>query len=444
MSLEFRDNKKSYIENFSKFQNNFFNDEPKWLIDIKEEAIKSFSDLGFPTPMDEDWRFTNLAPIYKNNFQLSEDKKTDITKDDINKYSFNSLNCTQLVFVNGKFIKEFSNLDELPKNVIVENIRSSLKNGTSKLLENHLAKYASIENDAFIALNTAYFEDGVFVYVPKSTVLEDPIHVLYISTDKDSQSFLNPRNLVVVEDNSEFKIVEHYVSTTENVYFSNVVTEIVVGENSNVEHYMLELESKKAFNISTLRVEQARSSNIASHSILLGGAIVRNNVHPVLKGEGCNSLINGLFLSNNRQHMDNFMMVEHASPYCDSRQLYNGILDGRSRGVFHGRIIVHKGAIKTDAKQTNRNLLLSDTAQIDTKPQLEIYNDDVKCTHGATIGQMDENALFYLRSRGIPLNEAQAIMLQAFTFETLETMSIQQIKEDLSNMIVDWFENRKS
>ena len=183
-------------------------------------------------------------------------------------------------------------------------------------------------------------------------------------------------------------------------------------------------------------------SNIASHSVLYGGAIVRNNVHPVLAGEGCNSDIYGLFISEGRQHMDNFMRVEHASPHCDSRQFYNGVLDGRSKGVFHGRILVHEGAEKTDAKQTNRNLLLSDTAQIDTKPQLEIYNDDVKCTHGATIGQMDEEALFYLCSRGIPMRKAKIIMLRALTNETLEHMSIDAVRKTLENVVMDWFERR--
>ena len=442
MSVEFSEKASSYVDNFKKFQEEFFSKDIKWITELKEGAISSFSRLGFPTPRDEDWRFTNLAPIYKNSFQLNDNGHKKLPDKFINKFSFKSLDCIQLVFINGHYSKEFSNLEEITEGVVVGNIASMLEGENSELIKEHLAKYATYESDAFTALNTAYFEDGVFIYVPKSTVLNKPVHVLYVSTDLGFQSFLNPRNLIVVEENSELKIVEHYVSDSDVVYFSNVVTEIVIGENSNVEHYMLELESKKAFNISTLRVQQARSSNINSHSILVGGAIVRNNVHPVLNGEGCNSLINGLFISNNRQHMDNFMMVEHASPHCDSRQLYNGILDGRSRGVFHGRIVVHEGAVKTDAKQTNRNLLLSDTAQIDTKPQLEIYNDDVKCTHGATIGQMDENALFYLRSRGVSLKEAQAMMLQAFTFETLESMTIEPIKDALSKLIIDWFDSR--
>jgi Fe-S cluster assembly protein SufD len=210
---------------------------------------------------------------------------------------------------------------------------------------------------------------------------------------------------------------------------SNAVTELVAGGNSSVIHTMIEREHLQTYNLSTLRIEQARSASVTSHSLLLGGALVRNNVHPVLAGEGGECIINGLFIGDGRQHLDNFMLVEHASPHCSSRQFYNGILDGRSHGVFHGRIIVHKDAQKTDAKQTNRNLLLSDDAQIDTKPQLEIYADDVKCTHGATIGQIDNDALFYLRARGISEIDARRLLMQAFAGECLERMKAGAVRD---------------
>src|SRR6201998_2061505 len=209
-----------------------------------------------------------------------------------------------------------------------------------------------------------------------------------------------PRNLIVAENATEASIVEDYVSLGSGVFFSNVVTELVAGEDAVISHYLMERDDRQAYNVSTLRTQQARSANVSSHSVLLGGGLVRNNVHPVLAGEGSEGLINGLFIGNGHQHMDNYMLVEHASPHCGSRQFYNGILDGHAHGVSVGRILVYIAAQDTDAKQTNRNLLLSDDAQIDTKPQLEIYADDVKCTHGATIGQIEENALFYLRSRG--------------------------------------------
>ena len=306
----------------------------------------------------------------------------------------------------------------------------------------HLAGYADYEKDAFVSLNTSYFQDGVFVHVPDGAVLQKPVHVLHITTGDAGSLFLNPRNLLIVGKSAQARVVEHYAALSDDVYFSNAVTEIVCAENSNVEHYRLEFASSKSFNFLTLRVNQKRDSNVASHSILRGGAIVRNTVHPVLAGEGSNCDIYGLYVSEGRQHMDNFMRVEHASPRCDSRQFYNGVLDGRSRGVFHGRIIVHEGAEKTDAKQTNRNLLLSDSARIDTKPQLEIYNDDVKCTHGATIGQMDEEALFYLRSRGVSERNARMMMLRAFTGQTLENMSLGPVRESMETAVSRWFEKR--
>lgn len=439
MAIVFNNKIESYVKGLPEFQQNYFKEAPKWLGNLKKEAIESFSNLGFPTLSDEDWRFTNLAPISRNTFQIAENGISAIGKDTVDEYSIPELDCYRLVFVNGRFVSGLSEIDSIEDGIIIKSLKDAVTS-ESDLVEKHLAKYADFKKEAFTSLNTAFFEDGAFVYVAKSKVVDKPVYILNISTNKETQTLVSPRNLFVLEDNAEVKVVEHYVSAGDNVYFSNVVTEFALGENANAEHYLLELESKKAFNISTLRVQQSRSSNIKSHSILMGGSIVRNNVHPVLNGEGCNSDIFGLYLSNDRQHMDNFMRVEHASPHCDSRQFYNGILDDRSRGVFHGRIVVHEGAMLTDAKQTNRNLLLSDTAQIDTKPQLEIYNHDVKCTHGATIGQMDEDALFYLKSRGVPNKEARAIMLQAFTKETLENMSLEPVRQKVENMIGAWFE----
>jgi Fe-S cluster assembly protein SufD len=325
----------------------------------------------------------------------------------------------------------------LPEGVRVESLAQGIAHD-GKSLESHLGHYLNIERDAFAALNTAFIEDGAYVYLPRRTVLEAPIYFLFISIPTQHPEMTNPRNLIVAEDATEASIVEDYVSLGSGISFSNVVTELVAGENAVISHYLLEREDRQAFNVSTLRTQQGRSANVSSHSVLLGGGLVRNNVHPVLAGEGGECLINGLFIGNGRQHMDNYMLVEHASPHCSSRQFYNGILDGHSHGVFHGRIIVHKDAQKTDAKQTNRNLLLSDDAQIDTKPQLEIYADDVKCTHGATIGQVEENALFYLRSRGIDEASARSLLLLAFANECLDRMKCLPVREYLQDLVQGW------
>ena len=441
MAIVFDGTRKSYIESLSEFLDSGREDAPEWVTDLRREAISGFGELGFPTLSDEEWRFTNLEALRRGSFSIAENGISEVSGKTVDSYGFPGLDCLRLVFVNGRFASSLSDGGDVGEGIVVKSLSEAIREN-GDLVRKHFAKYADYEKDAFISLNTSYFEDGAFVYVPDRTVFEKPVHVLHVSTDESRPLFINPRNLIIVGESSDAKVIEHYVSLSQSVYFSNVVTEVVCGEDANLEHYRLEFESQKAFNFSTLRVNQQRNSNIASHSILYGGAIVRNNVHPVLAGEGCNSDIYGLFISEGRQHMDNFMRVEHASPHCDSRQFYNGVLDGRSKGVFHGRILVHEGAEKTDAKQTNRNLLLSDTAQIDTKPQLEIYNDDVKCTHGATIGQMDEEALFYLCSRGIPMRKAKIIMLRAFTNETLEHMSIDSVREALENVVMDWFERR--
>ncbi len=441
MAIIFDGTRESYVEGLSEFLGSGQEDTPGWVADLRREAISGFGELGFPTLSDEEWRFTNLEALRRGSFSIAEDGISDVSKKTVNSYGFSGLDCLRLVFVNGRFASSLSDAGDAGEGIVVKALSEAIRED-GDLVKGHLAKYADYEKDAFISLNTSYFEDGVFVYVPDRTVLEKPVHVLHVSTDEGRPLFINPRNLIIIGQSSDAKVIEHYVSLSQSVYFSNVVTEVVCGEDANLEHYRLEFESRKAFNFSTLRVNQQKNSNITSHSILYGGAIVRNNVHPVLAGEGCNSDIYGLFMSEGRQHMDNFMRVEHASPHCDSRQFYNGVLDGRSKGVFHGRILVHEGAEKTDAKQTNRNLLLSDTAQIDTKPQLEIYNDDVKCTHGATIGQMDEEALFYLCSRGVSMRKAKIIMLRAFTNETLEHMSIDSVKETLENTVMKWFEQR--
>jgi Fe-S cluster assembly protein SufD len=323
----------------------------------------------------------------------------------------------------------------MPKDVAIASLAAQLKNDPARV-EQHLGRYLNIERDAFAALNTAFIEDGVYIHVPPGVVVETPIYVLYVTVPGSTPTMNHPRNLIVAGENSQVTVVEDYISLGEGVTFSNTATEIVAGDNANVSHYMIVREGEQAYNFSTLRIQQGRHANVATHSLLLSGALVRNNVHPVLAGEGSECLINGLFMANGRQHMDNYMLVEHASPHCDSRQFYNGILNGQSHGVFHGRIIVHKDAQKTDAKQTNRNLLLSDDAQIDTRPQLEIYADDVKCTHGATIGQVDENALFYLRSRGLSEAAARHVLLLAFANQCLDRMNSTQVRDHLEKLVV--------
>jgi Fe-S cluster assembly protein SufD len=405
-----------------------------WLKSLRQEGFARFSETGFPTTHVEDWRFTNISPISQTPFEMAP--RTRIDASEVEKLGLSGFQCL-LVFVNGRYSAELSRIPNLGQSVKISSLAQQISTD-SAAVEKHLGQYLNFQRDSFAALNTAFIEDGVYVHVSKNTVARTPVYVLYVSAPGSAPAMDHPRNLIVVDENSEATVVEDYVSLGDGAAFSNAVTELVAGPNAIVSHYMVVREAASTYNVSTLRIQQERSSNVATHSLLLSGAILRNNVHPVLAGEGAECLINGLFMVNSGQHMDNYMLVEHAAPHCSSRQFYNGVLNGRGHGVFHGRIIVHKDAQKTDAKQTNRNLLLSDDAQIDTKPQLEIYADDVKCTHGATIGQVEENALFYLRSRGLDEAAAKHLLLLAFANECLDRMTSVQMRAYIEALVMSW------
>ena len=421
----------TYLTTFAGFAKAAAGHDLAWLRKLREDAFARFCEAGFPTTHDEDWRFTNVSPIAKAAWQLSIGA-AKVQREEIQAFNFPGAAC-QLVFVDGRFARELSSMN-VAEGVRINGLADEINNNPGAL-ERHLGRYLDIQRDAFAALNTAFLNDGAYIHIAKGKVLEEPIHLLFLSTEPSAPQMTHPRNLIIADDQSQVAIVEDYVSLGAGTAFCNTATELVAGESAVVSHYMLEREDTGAYNVSTLRIQQARSANVSTHSILLGGGLVRNNVHPVLDGEGGECLINGLFIGSGKQHLDNYMLVEHAKPHCESRQFYNGILDGQAHGVFHGRIIVHKDAQKTDAKQTNRNLLLSDDAQIDTKPQLEIYADDVKCTHGATIGQIEENALFYLRSRGIDEVSARKLLLLAFANECLDRMKEDSVRIYLHGLI---------
>lgn len=410
-----------YLDSFTALEKRTSESSPSWLRQLRADAFARFCQAGFPTIHDEDWRFTNLSALARTPFQLAGESAAKFSPSNLDTGKMQDA-AALLVFVNGRFAQELSKHQELPDGVIVSSLKKEIEQNP-KRIETHLGRYLDIDRDPFCALNTAFAEDGAYIHIGRGTVVEKPIHLLFLSTSESVPTMSYPRNLIIVDQESQATFIEDYVSLgAATPILSNTATELIAGENATVSHFLIEREHQQAFNISTLRMQLGRSANVASHSLLLGGGLVRNNVHPVLAGDGGECLINGLFLGNRHQHLDNYMHVEHASPHCSSRQFYNGILDGQAHGVFHGRIVVHKDAQKTDAKQTNRNLLLSDDAQIDTKPQLEIYADDVKCTHGATIGQIEENALFYLRSRGIDEASARRLLLMAFAGECLDRM----------------------
>jgi len=427
----------SFLESFEGLEADRSKSGGAWLQPVRRAAIARLADVGFPTTHDEDWRFTSLAPIVTTAFRPAEEAGVRVTAGSLEPFLFPGLACHRMVFVNGRFAPAVSSLSGLPQGVRIQSLAEALTNDRP-LIEPHLARYEDFHQDAFSALNTAFLADGAFVSIPRGLVMAQPIHLVYVSVPGGAPGATQPRSLILAGEASQATVVEDYVTLGEGTSLSNAVTELVVGDGSVVSHYHIQRESRHTFHVATLRSQQGRSSTVASHTVLLGGSLTRRNIHPVLAGEGGECLLNGLFMANDRQHMDNYMKVEHASPHCDSRQFYKGVLDGRSHGVFHGRIIVHKDAQKTDAKQTNMNLLLSDDAQIDTKPQLEIYADDVKCTHGATIGQIDEDAIFYLRSRGIGEASARALLLYAFAGDMLQRMKIEPVRAHLERLVAQW------
>jgi Fe-S cluster assembly protein SufD len=411
----------NYVAAFGDFRKVAVGSDLRWLGTLREGAFAQFAEAGFPVASVEDWRFTNVSPIAKTEFHLARKQEHPAFREQIESYRIAGAAC-RITFVNGHFAPTLSSLAALPEGVFAGSLSRQIAENPAGV-EPYLGRYLNTKRDPFCALNTAFIEDGAFIHVQRGTVLETPIHLLFVSAGDQIPLVNHPRNLVIADGSSELTIVEEFVSLGSASIFCNSATELVAGEGAVVSHYRIEQQNAQTFQISTLRVQQDKAANVSSHSVLLGGVLVRNNVHPVLAGEGGECLINGLFLGRGREHLDNYMLVEHASPHCESRQFYNGILDDQAHGVFHGRIIVHKNAQKTDAKQTNRNLLLCDDAQIDTKPQLDIFADDVKCTHGATVGQIEEDAVFYLRTRGIDERSARRLLLEAFAGECLDRMT---------------------
>jgi Fe-S cluster assembly protein SufD len=303
-------------------------------------------------------------------------------------------------------------------------------------MEPHLARHANLENQPFVALNTAFLADGAFVFLPRNAVVEEPIHLLFVSTGAAAPTVSHPRALLVAGENSRATIVESYSGQNDGIYFTNAVTEAVLGENAVIDHYKLNRESEQAYHLATMQVQLERSANFSSHSVTLGGGIVRNDVNAYLGGEGITCTLNGVYLANGRRLVDNHTTIDHAMPHCESHEFYKGILDDRAHGVFNGKIYVRQDAQKTDAKQTNQTLLLSKEATINTKPQLEIFADDVKCTHGATVGQLSEEAVFYLRSRGIGAAEARALLIYAFASDIVSRIKVEPLREQLDAVLL--------
>ena len=404
---------------------------PAWLRQMREQARQRFSDLGYPTTRLEEWKYTNVSPIAKAQLRPGEYKLTDSVVSLIENISA-SVDAIPLVFINGKLCPEFSNSSKLPDGMTVTSLSHALESDGTRI-QRLLARNAA-ETPAFTALNTAGFEDGAFVELPQRLIFEKPVHLIFVSSSYGTPSVSHPRNLLIFGELSQGSIIQTYAGVEGDIYFTNSVTEILSGANSAIHYYKVQRESSSAFHIARLEFDQARQSSVTHHSFSFGGALVRNDVNLRL-ATGAEGILNGLYLASGKQHVDNHTLIDHAEPHASSRELYKGILDGHAGAVFNGKVIVRKDAQKTDAKQTNRNLLLSEEAVINTKPELQIYADDVRCTHGATIGQLEENALFYLRSRGIGEAAARRLLIQAFAQEIVNQVIPADLRDELERQL---------
>src|SRR5205809_3817495 len=424
-----------YLAAFARQQKDAPAGAASWTRPIREAAIARFAGLGFPTVHQEEWRKTSVAPILKVPFRPQQNAVANgFTARAIERYTFEPWECTHLVFINGHYAPGLSRLRPFPAGVVVEPLAQALEKRRDQI-EPHLARHADDRTHAFAALNTAFMQDGAYVRVPDGTVLEEPLHLLFISTSPDGPVVSYPRNLFVAGKGSRLSVVESYVGPHHDVYFTDAVTEVVAGEDSAVDHYRLQRESEKAFHVGVLRADLGRYARLGSWNISLGGELVRTDLDTLLGAEGGEVRLDGLYIAGGAQHVDNPTLIDHASPGCTSHELYKGVLDDRSRGVFDGRIIVRQDAQKTDAHQTNRNLLVSENALVDSTPRLQILADDVKCTHAATIGQIDEDQVFYLRSRAISQETARNLLIQAFVSEVLHTMRIGPIRAGLECLL---------
>ena len=398
----------------------------------RREAILNFEKLGFPTVKHEEWKYSNVSQLVKQTFDFNA--KTDFNQTDVATLDIPNLEGNVLYFVNGIYNPELSVIVSAADTLKIANFEEAAKE-QPELLEAYFAKYANHQNEAFTALNTAFAHSGVVIQVPDNKIVEEPVIIRFITDARTANVASQPRNLIVVGKNAEVKIAESYRTLGEYAGFINTVTEIVLGENANVQHYKVQNETQKSYHIGTTQVSQANKSHFYSVTVTINGGFVRNNLNIVLDGQYCEAFMYGLYFPNGKQHVDNHTLVDHAQPNSYSNELYKGILKDQSTGVFNGKIFVRPDAQKTNAYQSCRNVVLSDEASMNTKPQLEIYADDVKCSHGTTTGKLNDEAIFYMRSRGIPLAQAQTLLMYAFCEDVISQIKIEAIRDYLSEMI---------
>jgi Fe-S cluster assembly protein SufD len=429
-----------YVSAFEVFGKKAAPKPPSWVASIRKSAISRFAEIGFPNTKEEDWKYTNIEPIAKSSFRfLLESKRNGLTPQKIESLLPSEKNWNRLVFINGFYSKELSSVSASDGSLRVGDLSDALLQD-SEAVERHLAHYAEFERNGFTALNTALFQGGAFIHLSKGKKLEEPIHLIFVSCSRGERVISQPRNLIVADADSRAIVIESFVSLTEDASFTNAVTEIVLSEGAGIDYYKIQREAEQSFHVGTTQVLQKSGCRFSSHSLCWGSALVRNNLSVILQGEGSECVLNGLYLTKERHFVDNHTLIDHTQPRSTSRQLYKGVLDGTSRAVFNGKVFVRRNAQKTDAHQTNKNLLLSEGAVVDTKPQLEISASDVKCTHGAAVGQLEEDAVFYLKTRGIDELKARGILTHGFTREVTQGIRVRSLRSLCDQWLWTWLQ----
>ncbi|MCE2463718.1 MAG: Fe-S cluster assembly protein SufD [Dehalococcoidia bacterium] len=427
-----------YLADFQTFEGRLKTDEPSWVHQVRQQALASFSDLGFPTARrgNEKWKYTSVVPIANATFEYPFDfNETEAA--DIGQFSPRDNGWATLVFINGHYCAPLS---ALPNDPPVTNLTSAIQSDGG-LVETHLARHAAFEDDAFVALNTTFLKDGAFIHVPEDTSLQTPLHLVYVTTDTPQPVASYPRTLVVAGRHSKLTVIESYVSLSNSRHFTNAVTEIELEEGASVEHYRLLMDNPDSFHVGNTRVRQGQDSTFSSASFARGADVARNDLQVLLDAPGSTCSLNGLYMTSGKQHIDNYINIDHAKPHTTSRLYYKGILDGSSKAVFGGTVLVRKDAQKADAQQSDKNLLLSDDAEVDSKPSLLIYADDVKCGHGATAGNIGEGTLLYMRSRGLDLDTASSLLIHGFASEIIETVRLEPLRGYLDKLLLESLPN---
>lgn len=438
MVTEIATRQDSYHEDFAAQQERAASGTPEWLQRLRANAWQRFEELGFPSVKDEEWKYTNVAAIAKGNFVLTP--ADNAGTESIASASLGSPEtaASQLIFVNGRLRNDLSSVSGLPKEVVAIDLSQAIEDERyAEIVRANLARHADYVANGFTALNTAFISQGAFVYIPKGVVVENPIQLLFVSDDAGKNVASFPRVLLVAEANSSATVVESYAGLGDSAYFTNAVVEIVLKDGARLEHYKVQRESQSAFHIATTLADLGPNSSYDSTTITFGAALSRHDYAVAMDHEGAECWVDGLYLVGEGQHTDTHSVIDHRKPHCTSHQLYKGILDGKSRAVFNGKVFVRHDAQKTDAMQTNKNLLLSNEARVDTKPQLEILADDVKCAHGAAVGQISEDELFYLATRGIHPDLARNLLTYGFAEEVIGKIKVESIRAELDEAVLN-------